>query len=408
MKVKIDDFFDRLKNYKKNRIKKLQNLFYTLMGIWAVLTYIYLWILVRLNAANDLLIIMLIVAIFIFLALFILYTFFSLKLNTLDFYNGKFDAALRNYAISAVVVYALIIIMIIMSPNDKTKNIFLNLISPITTIFAAILAAIGVHFSIIKKDLDKAFANNLVFTLVNICDETIEIKDAEGNTTKNLNLKNCSNNTGYLIGIYALNDDYLWEIGKSINYQPILPNTSYVIKNIKYFEKDKYLILIYTDISKNYYYISFEINNGEGIKILSVDKCDFDFVKTEIEKSNNYNNEIAIRNIDYEDSVIQRKKATKPINTINQNGYELILDGEGNIKTDLVLLNELKKIRLRISRRENVRAYMIFNNQQLVMLATYKPKNKDEFISLYGLGEGRYNSYGKEIIDLIISYEFEK
>ena len=44
---------------------------------------------------------------------------------------------------------------------------------------------------------------------------------------------------------------------------------------------------------------------------------------------------------------------------------------------------------------------MIFNNQQLVALATYKPKNREEFISLYGLGQIKYELYGERMISLI-------
>ena len=48
---------------------------------------------------------------------------------------------------------------------------------------------------------------------------------------------------------------------------------------------------------------------------------------------------------------------------------------------------------------------MIFNNQQLVALATYKPKDENSFISIYGLGQKKYDFYGELFIHIIISYE---
>ena len=44
---------------------------------------------------------------------------------------------------------------------------------------------------------------------------------------------------------------------------------------------------------------------------------------------------------------------------------------------------------------------MIFNNQQLVAIATYKPSNKEEFISIYGLGEKKYELYGVQMIEIV-------
>ena len=68
--------------------------------------------------------------------------------------------------------------------------------------------------------------------------------------------------------------------------------------------------------------------------------------------------------------------------------------------SDIELLEKLKKERLKISRESKTKAYMIFNNQQLVAIATYKPMNKNEFISIYGLGERKYELYGEQMIAL--------
>ena len=83
-------------------------------------------------------------------------------------------------------------------------------------------------------------------------------------------------------------------------------------------------------------------------------------------------------------------------------GYELVVDNNGEILTDTALLTKLKKERARIAKESKLKPYMVFNNQQLVAIATHKPKDKKEFISIYGLGEIKYEFYGKNIIENFI------
>ncbi len=80
--------------------------------------------------------------------------------------------------------------------------------------------------------------------------------------------------------------------------------------------------------------------------------------------------------------------------TIKKDGFELIVDEEKNIITDIKLLKKLQEKRLQIAKEKGIPAFTILNNRALVNLATYKPKTKSEFVSLYGLGEKIYNNYG--------------
>ena len=52
-----------------------------------------------------------------------------------------------------------------------------------------------------------------------------------------------------------------------------------------------------------------------------------------------------------------------------------------------------------------IKTYLIFTNQQLVALATYKPENETNFISIYGLGKKKYDMYGDRIIQIIENYK---
>ena len=64
----------------------------------------------------------------------------------------------------------------------------------------------------------------------------------------------------------------------------------------------------------------------------------------------------------------------------------------------------LKNYRLNKSRNENIKAYYIFNNLQLEALVNSMPKSKEELLKLSGFNQVKYEKYGKEIIDVILSY----
>ena len=86
------------------------------------------------------------------------------------------------------------------------------------------------------------------------------------------------------------------------------------------------------------------------------------------------------------------------IQYVNKNGFNLIADEEGNIKTDEELLSLLYNViylyRLPISN----------SRQASVQLATFKPVNKNEFVSLKGLGEKTYDKCGEVILEVIKKY----
>ena len=65
------------------------------------------------------------------------------------------------------------------------------------------------------------------------------------------------------------------------------------------------------------------------------------------------------------------------------------------------LLAHLRGLRAQISKEEKRAAYTIISNKGLVSLATYRPTTKEEFVSLYGLGETTYQSFGIKFITAI-------
>ena len=86
------------------------------------------------------------------------------------------------------------------------------------------------------------------------------------------------------------------------------------------------------------------------------------------------------------------------IHYVSKNGFDLIADNDGNIKTDEELLSLLYNViylyRLPIT---NLR-------QASVQLATFKPVNKNQFVSLKGLGEKTYDKCGEVILEIIKKY----
>lgn len=106
----------------------------------------------------------------------------------------------------------------------------------------------------------------------------------------------------------------------------------------------------------------------------------------------------------------ERKKAE--VNTIKhsdcfieKDGFSVVVDNDGELITDMELLQYLRNVRTEIMKRENRPAYTIIGNKGLVSLATYRPTSKEEFMQLYGLGEMLYNSYGQVFINAIKEYQ---
>ncbi|MCD8373222.1 MAG: HRDC domain-containing protein, partial [Clostridia bacterium] len=116
-----------------------------------------------------------------------------------------------------------------------------------------------------------------------------------------------------------------------------------------------------------------------------------------------------VKPIEKSQSYSDRKKAevhtTKRAEQfIEQDGFQVITDNEGQLLTDMELLKVLRALRTEIMKKENRPAYTIIGNKGLVSLATYRPETKEEFISLYGLGETTYSIYGIQFINAIKEY----
>ena len=69
--------------------------------------------------------------------------------------------------------------------------------------------------------------------------------------------------------------------------------------------------------------------------------------------------------------------------------------------TQTDLYKELKEYRLRKSKEENLKAFMIFTNEMLDALTNLKPKSKEELLTIKGFGVKKVEQYGDEILFII-------
>lgn len=81
-------------------------------------------------------------------------------------------------------------------------------------------------------------------------------------------------------------------------------------------------------------------------------------------------------------------------NKIESKYFNKVID-----KDDLIL--RLKEFRLNTSKFENIKPYIIFNDNQMMNLIECMPKNKEELKCVSGFVEVKVTKYGDEIIKII-------
>ncbi|GCD11649.1 HRDC domain-containing protein [Clostridium tagluense] len=83
---------------------------------------------------------------------------------------------------------------------------------------------------------------------------------------------------------------------------------------------------------------------------------------------------------------------------------KLVVPTLENIKSDEeTLVKALKAYRTSIATSNRIPPYYIFNNEEMGKIIEIMPKNKQEFISIKGFGQVKYEKYGEDIINIIKS-----
>ena len=72
---------------------------------------------------------------------------------------------------------------------------------------------------------------------------------------------------------------------------------------------------------------------------------------------------------------------------------------------DYTLWNDLKEVRKRLSKEQDVPPYVIFHDATLMEMVMYRPQTLDQFRRLNGVGERKLDLYGAEFIQAIEAHE---
>lgn len=409
-KKETQSFFERMENYQIDYLNMIE-LVIDILGLLFFIVLVVSFVLyMEYNKSFLIPIVIVSLILTVLSAIFFLFVMFSK--NSILFRQGNIRNGIFNFVIFALLIYSVLFSVYFLGSNDL-KDLSKALFGPVTTLCAAVLAIIGVHYNISRQREESEYKRNLIFVLNDRKGDLLFLNSHENSISLSINIQNCSNNSGFLVGFYRLNGGEVYEIAK-VSYVPILPQQNYTICNVAFNESDDQIIMIYTDINRVYYYITFDITDKSTIKIDKNNKCNWNYFEKQIasavdflDKSKDLKEKINGQ-IDTQSLIIQRKVETKPVFTKRIGDFEYIENSNGEIVTNSRLLSILCKERLQLAREQKKPAYTIFNNQQLVALATYMPKDREEFISLYGLGEGKYNLYGERFIEIILNFEDKK
>ncbi|MDH5533548.1 MAG: DNA helicase RecQ [Candidatus Pacebacteria bacterium] len=67
------------------------------------------------------------------------------------------------------------------------------------------------------------------------------------------------------------------------------------------------------------------------------------------------------------------------------------------------LFDKLREVRATLAKESGIAAYMVFSDATLLEMANEKPKNKAEMINVSGVGEVKWERYGEEFVEAILS-----
>ncbi|MBO7345000.1 MAG: HRDC domain-containing protein, partial [Clostridia bacterium] len=90
--------------------------------------------------------------------------------------------------------------------------------------------------------------------------------------------------------------------------------------------------------------------------------------------------------------------------TIVVEGWEVYIDEDGELLTDIKLLKRLQLLRRKIGDGRNIAYYLIASNKLLVRLATNKPTTREEFLAIKGIRYRWFDKYGQAFMNEIKEY----
>lgn len=110
-----------------------------------------------------------------------------------------------------------------------------------------------------------------------------------------------------------------------------------------------------------------------------------------------------------EQGLVDMKEGTYSMLLLNNNSYKVLKGQEkvyGKLSDNAVCEDEelFKKLRIYrkdVSRKENVKPYIVFSDSVLIEIANTKPKTLDELESINGIGNKKIEKYGKDVLSIV-------
>ena len=84
--------------------------------------------------------------------------------------------------------------------------------------------------------------------------------------------------------------------------------------------------------------------------------------------------------------------------------FRIIIDSEGNMLTDMTLLEQLRTMRHRVAVEKELPSYYLLHNNILVLIATDKPTTREELMSISGFGARKFEVWGDDILAIVSNY----
>lgn len=84
------------------------------------------------------------------------------------------------------------------------------------------------------------------------------------------------------------------------------------------------------------------------------------------------------------------KKEQKPQKTLPDGG-----------EVDRNLFEKLRSLRMEIAKKEKVPPYIVFSDKTLLQMCRIRPKNKEEMMTVSGVGEMKYAKYGEAFLEAL-------
>jgi len=80
---------------------------------------------------------------------------------------------------------------------------------------------------------------------------------------------------------------------------------------------------------------------------------------------------------------------------------KMAVGSENFTEKETTLFDLLKELRREIAKEEKVPPYIVFSDKTLVHMCLVKPKDKEEMLTVSGVGEFKFEKYGERFLDKI-------